>query len=278
LNITEEFEVLLVDDGSTDDSLAKMLLFNHRDKRFKIIKLSRNFGLQAAYTAGLTYTTGEYVVMMDGDLQDPPELIRQMYISLIESDNDVVYGKRKSRNEGWFRKMMMYGFHNIFKRILKTDSSDNVGNFAIFKSCVKTAILAHAEKTRYLPGIRTQVGFKQGHVLYNRDERYSGIPKMNLFKLISLALDAIFSFSNFPIRFMLVVGITGLLISIIGLFYVVFSKILGMAPIGWSSTLSFLFVFNSVQITFLGIIGEYIYRIYKETQNRPIFIVEEVIS
>ena len=275
---TSEFEIILVDDGSQDSSLVKLIQHNRLEKRIKIVQLSRNYGHQAAYTAGLSIAVGEHIVMMDGDLQDPLELIEEMYNKLKENNTlDIVYAKRKTKKERISRGIMMLIFHKIFKKIIKIESADDVGNFSVFTKEVKDAILLYSEKTRYLPGIRFHIGFSQDFILFDRDERFAGKAKMNVSKLFSLALDAIFSFSNFRIRFMLVLGVFGVTISFLGFLYVFVSKILGIAPFGWSSNLFFLFLFNSLQITFLGILGEYIYRIYKEVQNRPLFIIKNMI-
>jgi len=276
--ITEDFEILFVDDGSSDNSLLMLFELNRKDKRFKIIQLSKNFGHQQAYSAGLSVAKGEHIVMMDGDLQDPPELIIEMHAKLISEQSDIVYAKRLDKKETFIRKFLMNRFHAIFRNILKTPNADNVGNFAIFTKEVKQAFMLYSEKSRYLPGIRFNLGYKQDFVLYSRDARYAGDAKMTLSKLFTLALDAIFSFSNLPLRFFLILGIGGIAISILGFIYILIGKILGIAPYGWSSTLFFMFLFNSIQITFLGIIGEYVYRIYKEVQNRPLFIIKKVIE
>lgn len=276
--VTDSFEILFVDDGSRDDSLLKLIGINKKDKRFKVVQLSRNFGHQQAYSAGLSVAKGDYVVMMDGDLQDPPELIKEMYTKLVEKDLDIVYAKRLKKKEGFVRKFLMHIFHQIFKKILKIEDADNVGNFSIFTREVKDTMLLYNEKNRYLPGIRFHIGYNQDAVMFNRDIRYAGKAKMNISKLFTLALDAIFSFSNLPIRIFLLTGIVGVIISFLGIIYVVISKFSGIAPYGWSSTLFFSFLFNSLQITFLGIIGEYVYRIYKETQNRPLFIIKKLIE
>jgi len=277
--ISDNFEIIFVDDGSKDSSLLKLIQLKREEKRIKIVQLSRNYGHQSAYTAGLSVAVGDYIAMMDGDLQDPPELIEEMFRKLESNSTlDIVYAKRKSKKETISRSFFMSFFHKIFKRIIKLESADNVGNFSVFKKEVKDAILLYSEKTRYLPGIRFHIGFSQDYVLFDRDERFAGKAKMNLSKLFSLALDAIFSFSNFPIRFMLVLGVFGIVISFFGFLYVFISKIMGIAPFGWSSNLFFIFLFSSLQITFLGILGEYIYRIYKEVQNRPLFIIKNFIQ
>jgi glycosyltransferase involved in cell wall biosynthesis len=273
--ITNNFEVIFVDDGSEDNSLSILMRFNKTDGRCKVLQLSRNYGHQAAYTAGLSVAQGEYIVLMDGDLQDPPELIEEMYKKLIENEKvDVIFAKRISKKETLNRRFFMSIFHGVFSKIIKSDSVDSVGNFSAFRKSVKEAILSYPEKLRYLPGIRAHVGFVQEFVYYDRDERYAGKAKMSFVKLVNLALDALFSFSNLPIRIMLFLGLIGVSISFVGIIYVLISKFIGIAPFGWSSTLFMIFIFGSLQITFLGLIGEYIYRIYKEVQNRPLYIVK----
>lgn len=277
--VNTSFEIILVDDGSTDQTLSKLLLAQKKERRIRVIQLSKNFGHQAAFTAGLSIASGEVVVMLDGDLQDPPELIPDFYDKLrTDADLDVVYGKRNSRKEKASRGFLTRLFHKIFKKIMRSESIDNVGNFAMFRGNVKDAVLTYSEKTRYLPGIRMHVGFRQVAILYDRDERFAGKTKMSLSKLFSLSLDAIFSFSNFPIRLMLIIGVVGLLISFLGIIYILISKISGIAPFGWSSTVMFILFFGSLQLAFMGILGEYVHRIYKESQNRPLFIIKNIIQ
>lgn len=277
IKFAEDFEVIFVDDGSTDSSLSKLLSHQKKEKRIKVIQLSKNYGHQAAYTCGLSMAMGEYLVMMDGDLQDPPELIEMMYSKLIGNElTDIVYAKRRSKIESPIRLFSMSIFHKVFNKIINIKNSDDVGNFAIFTRAVQEAILSYPEKIRYLPGIRFHVGFEQDFVLFDRDERLAGKSKMNYSDLFSLALDALFSFSNFPLRIMLALGFLGLLISFLGVVYVIVSKLIGIAPTGWSSTLFFIFFFSSLQIMFMGLLGEYIFRIYKEVQNRPMYIIKKI--
>ena len=227
----------------------------------------------------MTIAQGATIAMLDGDLQDPPELIKHLYEKLqSNNDLDVVYAKRNSKKETASRGILTKLFHRIFKKILRSESIDNVGNFAIFRSNVKEAMLSYAEKARYLPGIRVHVGFNQDSILYDRDERFAGKTKMSLSKLFALSLDAIFSFSNFPIRLMLIIGLGGLVISFLGIIYILISKISGVAPFGWSSTVMFILFFGSLQLAFMGILGEYVHRIYKESQNRPLFIIKNIIQ
>jgi dolichol-phosphate mannosyltransferase len=276
--ITQEFELICVDDGSTDRSLAMLFERHTRDPRVKVVSLSRKFGHQAAYTAGLSYAKGSYVAMMDGDLQDPPELLKPMYERLTAGGFDVVYGKRRSRGERFGRKVVLRIFHSVFHDIASLQPNEDVGNFAMFNRPVHAALLSLSEKTRYLPGLRFFVGFRQQPIEYDRSDRLAGASKMRLGELFALAFDAIFSFSDVPIKFSIYAGLFGVLTFFAGTVYTVVSKLAGFAPIGWSSILISIYFWGSIQLLFLGILGEYIFRIYRETQNRPLYIVREFIG
>ena len=203
-SIGEDFEVVIVDDGSKDSSLEKLADCHNRDKRFKVLSLSRNFGHQAAYTAGLSYAKGDFVAMMDGDLQDPPELLKEMYQKASGEGFDVVYGRRKERNEKLSKKLFIRLFHFIFSRLSRLENLKQVGNFSIMSKRALDAFLSLQEKNRYLPGLRAFVGFKQGFVDYSRPDRAQGEPKMSTYRLVTLALDAFFSFSSLPVKICLV--------------------------------------------------------------------------
>ena len=275
---TDAYEIICVDDGSTDRTLEKLLACHERDARVKTLVLSRNFGHQAAYTAGLTYARGDYIAMMDGDLQDPPELLPAMFEKLTADDLDVVFGKRIEREEKWPKRHLIELFHRIFQRLLGNQDVENSGNFSVFSKRVAQALLSLHEKNRYLPGLRFFVGFKQGSIEYRRPDRHDGAAKMNLEKLVRLAFDAFFSFTDLPLKICLYIGILGVMTFFGGMIYTIASKASGMAPFGWSSTVLSIFFFGSVQLVFIGILGEYVYRIYRETQNRPVFIVREYIE
>jgi polyisoprenyl-phosphate glycosyltransferase len=271
--ITADFEVICIDDGSSDRSLALLKKHYAADNRFKIVELSRNFGHQAAYTAGLSLAKGKYVAMMDGDLQDPPELLAAMHQKISTEDVDVVFGKRTKRGEEIQKAFYIQVFHKIFKRVIGIEEADNVGNFSIMNRRALTAFLALEERNRYLPGLRFFIGFRQGFVEYERDDRLAGEAKMTFGKLVRLALDALFSFSDFPIKLCFWTGVFGIFTLILAAIYTLICKILGIALFGWSSIALSIYFLGSVQLLFLGIIGEYVYRIYKETQRRPIFII-----
>ena len=273
--VIDNYEIIFVDDGSVDRSLEEILMRREKNRKIKVLSLSKNFGHQVAYTAGLEYAKGEIVGMMDGDLQDPPELIPRMYRKITEEDYDIVSGKRTGRKGSAGRNMFSRLFHLIFRNIGDIRNIENYGNYALMKRIAVEALLSMKEKVRYLPGLRTYVGYKQGSVEYVRDDRFKGKPKMTIKRLFTLASDAIFSFSRLPIIFCLSLGIIGTLVFMMAGIYVIVAKIGGFAVPGWSSTLLSIYFLGSIQLVFLGVLGEYIFRNYKESQNRPLYFVRK---
>ncbi len=274
--IGDDFELIIIDDGSKDKTLDKLIHQKETEKRIKIISLSRNFGHQAAITAGLEFARGDFVAMMDGDLQDPPELIKEMYNLLKSGSFDIVNGKRKSRKEGIRKRLLISIFHKIFGNISGLKEIENVGNFSMFNRSVLLALISLKEKIRYLPGLRSFIGFKQGFIEYDREVRTDTKSKMHLNDLLALGLDAIFSFSKTPLKICIVLGIIGVIVFLFAGMYVLVAKIFGFALLGWSSTMLSIYFLGSIQLIFLGVLGEYVFRIYKETQNRPIYFVKEI--
>jgi len=272
----ESYEMVCVDDGSTDNTLSELLKLQQAYASVKIISLSRNFGLQAAITAGLDYTSGDFMVIMDGDLQDPPELIPTLYSKMKESGADIVSAVRNSRSEKFSKRFYINVFHKIFKNISESKQVEQTGNFSLLNRKAVDAVLKFSEHNRYFPGIRNFIGFKHEFVSYDRPDRAEGVAKMNRKKLYALAADAIYSFSKWPIKACLYLGLLGVVIFLLAIIYTLISKFTGLAPFGWSSTFLAISFFGSVQLTFLGLIGEYIFRIYKEVQKRPIYLVKEV--
>lgn len=275
-SITADYEVIFVDDGSADRSLSILLLCKEKNKRIKIISLSKNFGHQAAYTAGLEMAKGEMVAMMDGDLQDPPELLPVMYRKIMDEKFDIVNGKRTARRGKTNRNFYSFLFHLLFKNISEIKDIENWGNFSMMTREAVNALLAMKEKVRYLPGLRTYIGYRQGNVEFVRDDRREGNPKMTLKKLFLLASDAIFSFSGFPIRMCLLLGSAGTIIFLLAGIYLLISRVFGFAAVDWSYTLIGIYFLGSIQLLFLGLLGAYVYRNYKESQNRPIYFVKKI--
>jgi len=273
-SFTSNYEILFINDGSTDSTLQKLKEIRKHSSRIKIVDLSRNFGHQAAFTAGLEMALGNYVAMMDGDLQDPPELLAEMYRKIKDEGYDIISGKRNGRKGKRFRKTTNL-FHAFFKKVAGIDDMENTGNFSMMNRAAVNALLQMKETIRYLPGLRTFIGFRQGYVEYVREDRVEGEPKMTLGKLMILGADAIFSFSKFPIKVCLYLGTIGTIVFMFAGIYVLIAKIFGFAIIGWSSTVLSIYFLGSIQLIFLGVVGEYVYRIYKESQNRPIYLVKK---
>ena len=272
----ENFEIVCVDDGSTDSTLQKLLDFRNKNKELKVVSLSRNFGLQPALTAGLEFAKGDFVIMMDGDFQDPPDLIPVLYKKIMETESDIITAVREQRNEKIGRRIYTNIFHRIFSSITEGQQVAKAGNFCILNKKAHQAILRFSEQNRYLPGIRNFIGFKHEFIKYDRPDRLEGSAKMSRKKLFALAGDAIYSFSKWPIKACLYLGLFGVFIFLGAIIYTLVSKSLDFAPIGWSSTFLAISFFGSVQLTFLGIIGEYVYRIFKEVQNRPVYFVKDI--
>lgn len=270
------FEVLCVDDGSTDDTLSRLLEFKEGHRELKVISLARNFGLQAALMAGLQHAKGDWVITMDGDFQDPPEVIPRLLEKQQEYNCEVVLAVRQNRKEGWMKRFYIALFHRIFRRMSEGAQVEQAGNFCLMSRKAVDAVLRFKEYHRYFPGIRNFIGFKTGYLVFDRPERPEGKAKMDTRKLLTMAADAIYSFSKWPVRACLYLGILGVVFFFFAIVYALVSKFTGLAPVGWSSTFLAISFFGSVQLTFLGVIGEYVYRIYKEVQKRPVYLVNEI--
>ena len=271
--IGRPFEIIIVDDGSEDSSLEKLLSHREKDNRIKVVELSRNFGHQAAFTAGIKRSKGQYTVMMDGDLQDTPELIKDMFEKMQSGEYDIVNGYRKSRAESGFKGIMFSTFHKLFAVILNKKDVENIGNFSMLKRPALEALMQLKEKTRYLPGLRTYVGFRQGFLDYDREDRKEGAPKMRFRHLVKLATDAIFSFSRLPIFICFYLGLLGIILSsIIGLIMILSNSNHELFT-NYKPVLVGMFFLGSVQLAFIGIVGEYVFKGYKESQNRPMYFV-----
>jgi len=275
---TSDYEIIFVDDGSTDGTLQALLSFYHENEQIKVLCLSKNFGHQSAFTAGLEYSKGDIIAMMDGDLQDPPELLAEMYRKIQREGFDIVNGKRIGQKGKSSRNFYTWIFHQLYSSVAGLKNIENTGNFSMMTRNTVNALLSMKEKNRYLPGLRSFIGFKHGYVEYIRDDRYNGKSKMSFYKLMVLAADAIFAFSRFPIRFCMILGMIGTIIFMVAGLYVLIAKVAGFAIVGLSSTLLSIYFLGSVQLIFMGIVGEYVYRIYKESQNRPLYFVREFHS
>lgn len=271
-------EVILVDDGSTDSSFDLLQNLNRSDVRIKILRLSRNFGHQIALTAGVSHAVGGAVVLMDGDLQDPPELLPKL-IAKWKEGYHVVYAIKRNRKENSLKR---FAFHSFY-RLLHTFSSISIpmeaGNFSLMDRRVVDVLRQMPERSRYLSGLRAWAGFRQTGVEFDREARFAGKPQMTTYKLINLALDGLFSFSKAPLRLAIYVGTAVASISFLLAAYVIYEKLFtDKAILGWASTIvSITFIGGMILLT-LGVIGEYIGRIYDEVKSRPLYVLRDKIG
>lgn len=271
-----QWRVIYVNDGSADRSLPMMLEQQERDRRFTVIDLSRNFGHQAAITAGLVHAEGDAVVFMDGDLQDPPEVIPALVARWREGVR-VVRAQRRSRKERGLRRVGFEAFHSLFRWISDFPIPAQTGIFGLLDRQAVKELRGFSEKNRFFPGLRTWVGFEQGEVLYDRQERSGGEPKQSFKRLIKYALDAVFSFSYKPLKLMMV---SGTVISAVGFLLAcvfVFKRLVGIetAQTGFTTLVTLILFLGGVQLIAVGILGEYLARVYDEVKERPLFIVKK---
>jgi dolichol-phosphate mannosyltransferase len=276
--VGESFEVLFVDDGSRDGSDRIIDCFHERDPRFKAIHFSRNFGHQAALQAGLDTASGDAVVLMDADLQDPPELLEQ-FIDYWRQGYDVVYAVRKKRKETFWMRVAYGIFYRTMKFISEIDVPLDAGDFCLMDRRVVSTLVSLRERNRFLRGLRSWVGFRQIGVEYERDARHAGEPKYTLRKLVRLALSGYIGFSAAPLRmatwFGLTAAVTGFLVGL----WTVYTKLAGVySPRGWTSMMAVIMFIGGVQLLMLGVIGEYLSRVYDEVRNRPLYIVRSRVG
>ncbi|SOE21638.1 dolichol-phosphate mannosyltransferase [Spirosomataceae bacterium TFI 002] len=282
----ESFELLLVDDGSQDSSLKMMRELAANDDRVKVVKLSRNFGHQPAISAGIQEAKGDCVIIMDGDLQDPPEELHR-FLDKWREGYEVVYAVRTKRKEGFFKKLAYSSFYRMLAWISEVDIPLDSGDFCVMDRKVVDAIVKQMpEQIRFVRGMRAFVGFKQIGVEYERAERAAGEVKYTFKKLMQLALDGLFGFSTFPLRMATYLGFIIAIPSFLVGFFFVINRFVGFKVLGYSpdqvpgtTTLTVgMYFLGGITLIILGILGEYIGRIYIEVKRRPFFIIDEVIE
>lgn len=271
------WELILVDDGSTDNSYKLISQLAQKDPRVKPIKLSRNFGHQPAITCGIEYAQGDAVIILDSDLQDPPEVILD-FIKKWSEGFDVVYGQRNSRSgESFFKKVTAAVFYRFLNRLSETKFPVDTGDFRLIDRKVVDALKSMNEKNRYLRGMVAWVGFNQVAVLYDREPRPKGKTKFGLLKMLNFATDGLFSFSTKPLKIANLMSISFTLLAILFAGYLLYQKLVhpDRSVPGFISTVLLISAVAGLQFFVMGILGSYIGRIYKEIKDRPIYIVEK---
>jgi dolichol-phosphate mannosyltransferase len=271
-------EIVFVDDGSADGS-ARWIADRHGDDpRVKLVRLSRNFGHQAAVTAGLAHTSGRAVVLMDGDLQDPPELIPAL-IEKWREGNEIVHTVKIRRQESWPRRIAFRVFYRMIRSVSETDLPLQAGLFSLLDRRVVDELERMPERNRYLAGLRAWVGFRQTALEYERDARWSGTPRVSVARLFRLAFDGIFSFSNLPLRLATMLGLVVSLAAFLLMATILYLRLFtDRAILGWASLMTSTLFLGGVILVTIGIIGEYTGRIYDEVKRRPLYVVAERVG
>ena len=275
-----DYEIIFVNDGSKDKTLEILEDVAKKDEKTKVISFSRNFGHQAAVTAGLKEVTGDVIVIIDADLQDPPELIPDM-LKLWEQGNEVIYGKRKTRKgESHFKLLTAKMFYKTLNALSDVEIPKDTGDFRLVDRKVVDVVNSLPEHNKFLRGLFSWVGFKQIPYEYERQERFAGKTKYPLKKMLKLASDGIISFSNKPIKLVGALGMFSIVISILLLIYAIISYIfkLNNLSAGWTSIIVAITFFAGVQLLSLWVISEYIGRIYDEAKGRPQYIIDKKIN
>ena len=273
------FEIIAVVDGCADDSADVIASFCKKDNQLKLVELSRNFGHQSAITAGLELTSGEMIIVMDDDLEDPPEILPK-FIDKAKEGYDIVYGIRKKRKVSIFRRLLYNIFYRVLNIFSEVEMPHDAGDFGLMRRPVVEYLNYMPESNRYLRGMKTWLGFRQVGIQYERGARTTGESGYSMIKYIKFAIDAILSFSYKPLIY---VSITGLIISFIGFFFglrIIIMKIFQGTPDvpGWVSLMVIVLFIGGVQLLSIGIVGQYIARIYDETKRRPRYVIRRKIG
>ncbi len=279
-NLKYNYEIIFIDDGSLDNTYKILKEICEKDNKIKCIKFSRNFGHQCAVTAGILEAIGDAVILIDADLQDPPELIPSM-IEKWESGIDVVYGKREQRQgETFFKKKSAQLFYKLLSYMSDINIPRDTGDFRLMDKKVVQAFKSMPEKNRFIRGMVSWVGFKQEPILYTRDKRYAGETKYPLKKMIKFASNGIISFSTKPLKLFLYIGGLSVFISFLILIYAFYQGVVRNEKLadGWASLMVTITFIGGMNLMSIGVLGSYIGRIYEESKNRPLYIVDEKIN
>ena len=271
-------ELILINDGSRDRSLPLLRELHDKDARVCYLSLARNFGHQIAVTAGLNFSRGQIVVILDADLQDPPELIPDM-VEKWRQGYQVVYAQRtQRRQEGWFKRFTAYSFYRLLKQLADVDIPTDTGDFCLLDRQVVDVLNGMPERNRYIRGLRSWIGFRQTAIRFERDPRFAGEVKYTFRKSLALAINGLVSFSTIPLRISTYVGLLAAIASILMALLVLYWRIfVPNSPLtGFTMVLMAIFFLGAVQLVSIGILGEYIGRIYEEVKGRPLYTLAEV--
>lgn len=271
------FEFLFVNDGSTDNTLEEIRKLAKKDKRVRYISFSRNFGKEAAMYAGLSHATGDYVTTMDVDLQDPPELLKEMFDTLESGEYDCCATKSTSRNGySFFRKLFTKWFYVIIGKMSKTEMVAGARDFRLMNRKMVNAIISMKEYNRYSKGLFSFVGFNTKWIEYENQDRQAGVSKFKFWKLFTYAIEGIVGFSTAPLVFAALLGVLFCIIAFIMIVVIIVKTLIWGDPVGgWPSLVCIIFMVGGIQLFCTGIIGEYLAKTYLETKNRPLYIIKE---
>lgn len=275
-NALYEWEMLFINDGSSDATLEGLRQLRRQDKRVNYVNLSRNFGKEVAMLAGFDYTTGDCCVVMDADLQDPPELVDEM-LKYWEEGYDDIYAKRRSRGEeSWLRRHLSLAFYGLLQRMSRIDILPNVGDFRLLdRRCVST-LRRLRERERYTKGLFCWIGYRKKSIEFDRGDRLAGSSSWSLFKLLNLAVEGITSSSTAPLRIATVCGVLCAISSFIyAVYFLIKTMLYGDQTAGFPTLIIVMLFLGGIQLFSLGVIGEYIGRIFKETKGRPAYIASD---
>lgn len=277
--VTQSYEIICVNDGSRDETLSLLRRLSAQDERIKIVNLSRNFGKEIALSAGIDHATGAAVIPMDADLQDPPEVIPLM-IAQWRAGAKLVLAKRRDRSsDTWLKRLTANGAYWLFSKLTHPKIPQNVGDFRLMDRDVVDAVKRLPERSRFMKGLFTWVGYDPVYVEYDRDQRSAGDTKWNYWKLWNFAIDGITSFSSLPLRIWSYLGFG---VSLFALAYLVFTVtktlVFGLDSPGYASLMSVILFFNGISLIGIGVIGEYLGRIFTEVKARPLYIVSETVG
>lgn len=274
----QDYELVLVDDGSKDRTREMIRALAQGDPHVVAVFLSRNHGHQLALTAGLRVCRGERILILDADLQDPPELLPEM-LKIMTAGADVVYGKRiKRQGETVFKNLSAHIFYRVLNRLVEIEIPSDAGDFRLMSRRALDALNQLPECHRYIRGLVSWIGFRQEPLYYEREERYAGETKYTLPKMISLAFDALSSFSIAPLRLAMYLSLFCFSVGIFFFIWTGVSYIAGVALQGWTTLMTVVLILGSGQLLVLGVMGEYLGRVYIQSKNRPLFLIEEIIT